>query len=208
MNSEASVFLVGMMGAGKSTIGRLLAQALRFEFVDADRELEARSGVPIPTIFEIEGEAGFRRREAALLDELTQRPRIVLATGGGAILDANTRDALRQRGLVIYLRASSDEIVRRTRHDRSRPLLQTDNPRSRIDELLVQREPLRGDGGPGVPVSRLEPAPPGGKAGRAPAGEADRGTRTVEFRHAQPDRRSRQPVLFHPHRQRVARPLA
>jgi shikimate kinase len=94
MTTDAnSVFLIGMMGAGKSTIGRLLAQALRFEFVDADRELEARSGVPIPTIFEIEGEAGFRRREAALMDELTQRPRIVLATGGGAILDANTRDA-------------------------------------------------------------------------------------------------------------------
>ena len=143
MTTDAnSVFLIGMMGAGKSTIGRLLAQALRFGFVDADRELEARSGVPIPTIFEIEGEAGFRRREAALVDELTQRPRIVLATGGGAILDANTREALRQRGLVIYLRASSDEIVRRTRRDRSRPLLQTDNPRSRIDELLVQREPL------------------------------------------------------------------
>jgi shikimate kinase len=137
-----AVFLIGMMGAGKSTIGRLLASQLQFEFVDADRELEARSGVPIPTIFEIEGEAGFRKREAALLDELTQRPRIVLATGGGAILDPGTRDLLKQRGLVIYLRASIDEILRRTRHDRSRPLLRTADPRARIDELLAQREPL------------------------------------------------------------------
>jgi shikimate kinase len=137
-----AVFLIGMMGAGKSTIGRLLASQLQFEFVDADRELEARSGVPIPTIFEIEGEGGFRKREAALLDELTQRPRIVLATGGGAILDPGTRDLLKQRGLVIYLRASIDEILRRTRHDRSRPLLQTADPRTRIDELLAQREPL------------------------------------------------------------------
>lgn len=143
MTADASsVFLIGMMGAGKSTIGRLLAQELLFEFIDADRELESRSGVPIPTIFEIEGEEGFRRREAALLDELTRRPQIVLATGGGAILDPDTRDALRQRGLVIYLRASLDEIVRRTRHDRSRPLLQAANPRERIDQLLKQREPL------------------------------------------------------------------
>jgi len=137
-----AIFLIGMMGAGKSTVGRLLASQLHFAFVDADRELEARSGVPIPTIFEIEGEAGFRKREAALLDELTQRKRIVLATGGGAILDPGTRDVLKQRGLVIYLRASIDEILRRTRHDRSRPLLQTADPRARVDELLAQREPL------------------------------------------------------------------
>lgn len=138
-----AIFLIGMMGAGKSTVGRLLANQLHFDFVDADRELEVRSGVPIPTIFEIEGEAGFRRREAALLDELTQRQRVVLATGGGAILDPGTRDALKKRGLVIYLRASLDEILRRTRHDRSRPLLRSaDDPRARIDELLAQREPL------------------------------------------------------------------
>ena len=115
-----------MMGAGKSTIGRLLADAIGFEFVDADRELEARSGVSIPTIFEIEGETGFRRREAALLDELTQQAGIVLATGGGAVLDAATRQRLRERGLVIYLRATADEVLRRTRRDKSRPLLQTD----------------------------------------------------------------------------------
>ncbi|HTN48596.1 MAG TPA: shikimate kinase [Burkholderiaceae bacterium] len=142
LSANSAVFLIGMMGAGKSTIGRLLAQAIDFEFVDADRELEARSGVSIPTIFEIEGEAGFRRREAALLDELTGKSRIVLATGGGAVLDAQTRLRLRERGLVIYLRASADEVYRRTRKDRSRPLLQTDDPRARIEQLLAEREPL------------------------------------------------------------------
>jgi shikimate kinase len=137
-----AVFLIGMMGAGKSTIGRLLAHAIGFDFVDADRELESRSGVPIPTIFEIEGEAGFRRREAALLDELSERPNIVLATGGGAVLDPQTRQLLRERGLVIYLRATADEVFRRTRKDRNRPLLQTDDPRARIAQLLAEREPL------------------------------------------------------------------
>ncbi len=142
MLPRASVFLVGMMGAGKSTIGRLLADAIGFEFIDADRELEARSGVAIPTIFEIEGEAAFRRREAALLDDLTQRQRVVLATGGGAILDPQTRLRLRERGLVIYLRASADEVYRRTRRDKSRPLLRTENPRERIEQLLAERDPL------------------------------------------------------------------
>jgi shikimate kinase len=142
MSKGSSIFLVGMMGAGKSTIGRLLADAIGFESSDADRELEARSGVSIPTIFEIEGEAAFRRREAALLDELSQLPRIVLATGGGAVLDASTRQRLRERGLVIYLRATADEVFRRTRRDKSRPLLQTENPRERIEQLLAEREPL------------------------------------------------------------------
>jgi len=137
-----SVFLIGMMGAGKTTVGRMLANALGFQFVDADRELEARSGALVATIFSVEGEDGFRRREAGLLDELTQRPRIVLATGGGAILNAETRARLKQRGLVLYLRASAEEIHRRTRNDRSRPLLQTADPLARIEELLAQREPL------------------------------------------------------------------
>jgi shikimate kinase len=137
-----SVFLIGMMGAGKTTIGRLLANALGFDFVDADRELEARSGALVATIFSVEGEEGFRRRETALLDELTQRPGIVLATGGGAVLSADTRKLLKQRGLVLYLRAGADEIFRRTRNDRARPLLQTADPRARIEELLAQREPL------------------------------------------------------------------
>jgi len=142
MQSARSVFLVGMMGAGKSTVGRLLAESIGFEFVDADREIEARSGVSIPTIFEIEGEAGFRRREAALLDELTARERIVLATGGGAVLDPLTRQRLRERGLVVYLRTTADEVHRRTRRDKSRPLLHTDNPRERIEQLIAEREPL------------------------------------------------------------------
>lgn len=140
--SPRSVFLVGMMGAGKTTVGRLLAQALRFDFVDADRELEARSGALVATIFSVEGEEGFRRREAALLDELSCRPGIVLATGGGAVIDPDTRRRLHERGLVVYLRATADELHRRTRNDRSRPLLQTADPRRRIDELLAQREPL------------------------------------------------------------------
>jgi len=141
-DSPRSVFLVGMMGAGKTTVGRLLAHALGFEFIDADRELEARSGALVATIFSVEGEEGFRRRECALLDELTQRRGIVLATGGGAVLNADTRKRLKERGLVVYLRATGEEIRRRTRNDRSRPLLQTADPRSRIDELLAQRQPL------------------------------------------------------------------
>jgi shikimate kinase len=134
--------LIGMMGAGKTTVGRLLARAAQFEFVDCDREIEARSGVSISTIFELEGEAGFRKRESAMLDELTQRTRIVLATGGGAVLNEDNRRLLRERGLVLYLQASADEIARRTANDRARPLLQTADPRARIVELLAEREPL------------------------------------------------------------------
>jgi shikimate kinase len=142
IEAARSVFLIGMMGVGKTTVGRMLAHALSFEFIDADRELETRSGVSVATIFELEGEAGFRRRESALLAELTSRERIVLATGGGAVLDETNRSYLRERGLVIYLRASVDEIARRTRNDRSRPLLQTTDPRARITELMAERELL------------------------------------------------------------------
>ncbi|HXF46043.1 MAG TPA: shikimate kinase [Burkholderiaceae bacterium] len=131
-----------MMGAGKTTVGRLLARELNYEFVDCDREIETRSGVSIATIFEVEGEEGFRRREAALLDELTQRAGIVLATGGGAVLRPENRAHLRARGLVIYLQATADEIVRRTAADKARPLLQTDDPRARIGQLLAVRAPL------------------------------------------------------------------
>jgi shikimate kinase len=139
---QPAIFLIGMMGAGKSTVGRLLARRSGFEFVDCDRELEARSGVTIATIFELEGEEGFRRRESALIDELTQRPRTVLATGGGAILNEENRRHLRERGVVIYLRATIDEIVRRTQKDRARPLLQTPDRRARITQLLAERESL------------------------------------------------------------------
>jgi shikimate kinase len=138
----ASFILVGMMGAGKTTVGRLLAKATGFDFIDCDRELESRSGVAVATIFELEGEAGFRKREAALIDELTRRSKMVLATGGGAVLREENREHLRQRGLVIYLQATADEIARRTANDRTRPLLQTADPRARIVELLQHREPL------------------------------------------------------------------
>jgi shikimate kinase len=137
-----SLFLVGMMGSGKSTIGRLLARACDWPFIDCDHEIEARSGVPIATIFEVEGEDGFRRRETAMLDELTQRAGIVLATGGGAVLRELNRRHLRERGLVIYLQASIDEILRRTQRDVSRPLLQAANRRERLEQLVAERAPL------------------------------------------------------------------
>lgn len=136
------IALVGMMGSGKSTVGRRLAHALGRTFIDADRELEARLNVPIPTIFELEGEAGFRRRESQLLCELSERPGIVLATGGGAVLAPENRTILRDRMYVVYLKASLPELWHRLRHDRARPLLRTPNPRERIAELLQLRDPL------------------------------------------------------------------
>jgi shikimate kinase len=136
------VFLVGMMGAGKTTVGRLLAQALGYEFLDADAELERRAGVRIATMFEVEGESGFRERESQLLDELTRRAGVVLATGGGAVLRAENRARLRERGLVIFLDASAGEIARRTQHDIHRPLLQATDRLARITALLEERLPL------------------------------------------------------------------
>jgi shikimate kinase len=136
------VFLIGMPGSGKSTVGRLLAREAQRSFIDCDREVEARSGVSIATIFELEGEAGFRKRETAVLDELTQRPDVVLATGGGAVLAETNRTYLKTRGLVIYLQASTDELVRRTAGDKARPLLAGDDPRGRLLELLAVRQPL------------------------------------------------------------------
>ncbi len=136
------IFLVGMMGVGKTTIGRQLAAALGREFIDLDHAIEARCGVRVATIFDIEGEAGFRRRETALLDEYTRVPGLVLATGGGAVLAEENRRMLSDRGCVVYLRASVDELYRRVARDRNRPLLRTDDPRQRIADLLAQREPL------------------------------------------------------------------
>jgi len=142
MKTPGSLFLTGPMGAGKSTIGRQLSRQLRMTFYDSDREIENRTGVDIPLIFELEGEQGFRKRERLVIDELTSLPDIVLATGGGAILDADNRKHMAERGLVIYLHASVNQQLARTKHDRNRPLLQTDNPRQRLDDLMQLRDPL------------------------------------------------------------------
>ena len=129
------------MGAGKTTVGRALARKLNKRFIDSDHEIEARTGASIPLIFEIEGEESFRQREAEVIRDLTAQQDIVLATGGGAILNAESRALLKSRGTVVYLRASVNSILQRTSHDKNRPLLQTADPRKRIEELARQREP-------------------------------------------------------------------
>ncbi len=130
------------MGAGKSTVGRLLAERLSYDFYDSDHEIEARTGATIPMIFDIEGESGFRKREAQVIDELTQLPHIVLATGGGAVLKPENRRHLRSRGFVIYLQSDVDNLFNRVRHDRSRPLLQNEDPKGTLAAILKEREPL------------------------------------------------------------------
>lgn len=139
---DTPVFLVGLMGAGKTTVGKALARALNREFLDLDHELEARCGVKIPVIFEIEGEEGFRRRETQVLDDCTQKRNIVLATGGGAVMNPDNRQALKSRGVVIYLRASVEELYRRTGRDKNRPLLATGDARATLKRLLDLRDPL------------------------------------------------------------------
>jgi shikimate kinase len=136
------VYLVGPMGAGKTTIGKLLAEELGLEFVDVDREIESRSGVDIPWIFDREGEAGFRIRETAALKELSQLDGVLISTGGGAVISAENRQIMMSTGTVIYLHTSVDEQVRRTSRDRKRPLLQNDDPRRVLSELMAIREPL------------------------------------------------------------------
>ncbi|MFV8819085.1 shikimate kinase AroK [Haliea sp. E17] len=136
------VFLVGPMGAGKSTIGRVLADELSLRFVDSDSEIEARTGADIPWIFDVEGESGFRERERQVIEEMTTWDGIVLATGGGAVLAPENRTALAGRGFVVYLYTSIDEQVRRTRRDRKRPLLQGVDPEATLRELMRIRDPL------------------------------------------------------------------
>ncbi|MGA1562349.1 MAG: shikimate kinase AroK [Gammaproteobacteria bacterium] len=140
--TTSRIFLVGLMGAGKTTLGKQLAKALKLKFVDSDEEIEKRTGVTIATIFDIEGEAGFRDREAAVIDELTQRDAIVLATGGGAVLREENRIHLKQRGTTVYLNATVDHLYNRTKRDHKRPLLQTADPKARLQELFDLRDPL------------------------------------------------------------------
>lgn len=137
-----NIYLVGLMGAGKTSVGRVLARRLRKRFVDSDHEIESRTGVRIPVIFEIEGEAGFRRRECAIIRELVAESEIVLATGGGVVLDAENRRLLHSTGTVVYLRAAPTELWLRTRHDRNRPLLRTADPLGRLEQLHRERDPL------------------------------------------------------------------
>jgi shikimate kinase len=139
---RGNLFLVGLMGAGKTTLGRQVARRLGKRFVDADHELEARLGVPIPTIFEIEGEPGFRDREEAVIAELTQLTDIVLATGGGAVIRATSRGCLKQNGTVIYLHARPETLWLRIRHAKHRPMLHAPDPRARLAELYAMRDPL------------------------------------------------------------------
>ena len=142
MTRSENIYLVGLMGAGKTTIGRQLARALKLPFYDSDKAIEERTGVDIPTIFEFEGEEGFRDREQKMIQQLTQMEGIVLATGGGAILREENRRLLKENGFIVYLQCSVERILERTRRDTQRPLLKTDNPRDRIESLFAQREPL------------------------------------------------------------------
>lgn len=133
------------MGAGKTTIGRYLSAHMGIQFIDSDHLIQERTGVDIPTIFEIEGEAGFRRREQLIIDELTQSDNLILATGGGAILDPINRKHMSARGTVIYLECSAEQQYDRTKKDKNRPLLQTDNPLEKLQDLLKIRAPLYQD---------------------------------------------------------------
>ena len=130
------------MGAGKTTVGRLLAKRLKARFVDSDHEISTRTGVAIPTIFEIEGETGFRRRDTETIERLSREENIILATGGGAVLDPLNRRHLRERGTVVYLSATPEMLYERTRRDKARPLLQVEDRLSRLRELYQQRDPL------------------------------------------------------------------
>jgi shikimate kinase len=145
MGTPINIFLIGPMGAGKSAVGRQLARELHLKFIDSDDEIEARTGVDIPFIFEKEGESGFRKREAVVIDEISARQGIVLATGGGAILDSDSRSRLAARGFVVYLYTTVEQQVERTKRGRHRPLLENGDRRRVLEELLVFRDPLYRD---------------------------------------------------------------
>jgi shikimate kinase len=137
-----NIILVGLMGAGKTSVGKVIAKRLAKQFFDSDHEIERVTGVKIPVIFEIEGEDGFRTREARAIAELTELDNIVLATGGGVVMREENRRRLASGGVVVYLRASVHDLWMRTRNDRNRPLLQTDNPMQKLRELYAIRDPL------------------------------------------------------------------
>ncbi|UOO82695.1 shikimate kinase [Uruburuella testudinis] len=144
-NIAGNLFFIGLMGAGKTTLGKQIAQQLGREFYDSDYEICCRTGVSIPTIFELEGEQGFRDREAAVIDELSSRSNIILATGGGAVIREQNRLHLQNRGTVIYLHAKPEILLNRTRHDTNRPLLQVENPLAKLQELYNTRDRLYRD---------------------------------------------------------------
>lgn len=142
MLNAGNIILVGPMGSGKSAVGRMLARRLGLELVDSDAEIESRTGVDVPYIFEREGEAGFRAREAEIIDDITRRDGVLVATGGGAVLDPRTRERLRSRGCVVYLRTSVDQQLARTRRNSQRPLLMNPDPRGTLEQLMHQRAAL------------------------------------------------------------------
>jgi len=143
MAEKRNIFLVGPMGAGKSTIGRELADKLHLDFYDSDQEIERRTGADIAWVFDLEGEEGFRKREEAVIDDLTEKQGIVLATGGGSVISNQVRNRLSARGIVVYLETTIDKQVARTQRDRRRPLLQTsEEPRAVLEKLAVERNPL------------------------------------------------------------------
>lgn len=142
MNPESRLILVGMMGAGKTTVGRVLARRLKRSFLDTDEEIERRCGVRIPVIFDIEGEAGFRAREVQMIAELCALEDVVIATGGGAVLAEENRRMLAACGVVVYLHARPPHLWQRVRHDRNRPLLATADPQKKLEELYAERDPL------------------------------------------------------------------
>ena len=142
VSGKENIYLVGLMGAGKTTVGRQLAKRLGRKFYDSDHEIVERTGVPIPTIFEIEGEDGFRRREIQTIQELTAERGVVVATGGGAVLRQENRQRLHETGWVVYLDVPPLQLYERTKHDRNRPLLQVEDPLARLESLYIQRDPL------------------------------------------------------------------